>query len=133
MTYCTPDDFFPGVQTQDDGYERTAPVGSYVPNGYGLYDMVGNVWEWCADEYDAGYYSGSPKNNPKGPGTVVTFKNNDFIDVHNRRVLRGGNWFNGPNFLRCASRIPLILVPTITNLSIGFRCASVHEITERKN
>ena len=49
----------------NDGYRYTAPVGSYPPNGYGLYDMAGNVFEWCAD--DRIDYSKSPKHNPTGP------------------------------------------------------------------
>jgi formylglycine-generating enzyme required for sulfatase activity len=63
-----------------DKWEYTSPVGSFSPNGYGLYDMAGNVWEWCADRYDSNYYANSPKSNPKGPiwGSY--------------RVYRGGGW-----------------------------------------
>ena len=58
---------FPVENTEDDGYARTAPVATFPPNGYGLFDMAGNVWEWCADWYRPDYYENSPDRNPKGP------------------------------------------------------------------
>ena len=59
---------------------KTHPVGQKDPNELGLYDMSGNVWEWCSDRYDSDYYKNSPKNNPKGPNSGAA------------RVLRGGSW-----------------------------------------
>ncbi len=75
-----------------DRWERTSPVKSFPATGFGLYDMAGNVWEWCEDWYDANYYTGrpSPDRNPKGPSTGQY------------RVLRGGSWLNSPRSLRCA-------------------------------
>ncbi|HPQ41522.1 MAG TPA: SUMF1/EgtB/PvdO family nonheme iron enzyme, partial [bacterium] len=55
------------VHNCSDGFLGTAPVGSYEPNAFGIYDMIGNVWEWCSDWYDESYYISSPQLNPEGP------------------------------------------------------------------
>jgi formylglycine-generating enzyme required for sulfatase activity len=72
---------------------RTCKVGSYKPNGFGLFDMHGNIWQWCADWYDAKYYSNSPRQDPRGPAEG------------SRRVERGGGWFNFGRGCRSAFRI----------------------------
>ncbi|MFQ6044373.1 MAG: formylglycine-generating enzyme family protein [Candidatus Poribacteria bacterium] len=109
-----------------DKWDGKSPVGSFPPNGYGLYDMAGNVKEWVADEYDRDYYSKSPKDNPKGPGVVVTFKNNDFTNINlineSSRVFRGGASYNIPYYLRCAGRYNH-RSPIDSWGSVGFRCA----------
>ncbi len=95
----------------DDGYAQTAPVGSY-PQGaspHGALDMAGNVWEWEADWYDAGYYSQSPGRNPPGP------------DSGQYRVLRGGSWHDGGGFGRGAARNGGN--PGDRGNYAGFRCA----------
>lgn len=70
----------------------TYPVGVKKPNAWGLYDMHGNVYEWCSDFYDENYYKNSPINNPTGPQSG------------SYRVLRGGSWFNHSDYLRSAHR-----------------------------
>ncbi len=85
---------FPIENTKEDGHAGTAPVGSYPPNGYGLYDMAGNVWEWCADYYAAFYYAESPRLNPQGPL-------NEFDPLapnEVKRVQRGGSFLCAENY-----------------------------------
>ena len=73
----------------DDGYQTTAPVGLYPPNDYGLYDIAGNVWEWCVDELDVEFYENSPKENPVSGGITLLMPDN-FNSIRERRILRGG-------------------------------------------
>ena len=75
-----------------DGFVWTAPVGKFQPNGFGLYDMHGNAWEWCSDWYDENYYGRSTTDDPQGPLKGTT------------RVLRGGGFSDAPFHLRSARR-----------------------------
>ncbi len=99
----------------------TTPVGSYPPNGYGLYDMVGNVWEWCLDAYDSDFYKKSPRRNPIGGVDSITHITSNFTNVKWLRVLHGGAWLFSPRNLRVATRFRSN--PTVTNSYYGFRCA----------
>jgi formylglycine-generating enzyme required for sulfatase activity len=89
---------------------RTKVVMSFAPNGYGLYDMTGNVWEWVNDWYDSGYYVDSPRENPPGPSSG------------DARVLRGNSWYGNPGNLRAANRNRRN--PDDSYDEDGFRCAS---------
>ncbi len=91
----------------NDGHAVSAPVGTYKPNAFGLYDMLGNVWEWCEDVYNSEAYSKLPKDNPVYEGTGEY------------RVMRGGGWSNGPLGIRSSHRVALS--PDFGHHALGFR------------
>ena len=116
LSVCTPG-ASNGAQTDACTPNDTAAVGAFAPNGYGLFDMTGNVAEWVNDWYQADYYSVSPGSNPLGPDTGTT------------KVQRGGSWDNSTTrrndiALRVAARGGYFHAPADGSGETGFRCAA---------
>lgn len=103
---------------------ETTLAGKYPPNSYGLYDMAGNVAEWCLDAYDEDFYERSPRQNPIAGGNLSSLTTN-FSQVTTNRVLRGGSWSTLAQSVRTADRTKGH--PTLSYFGAGFRC--VKEVT----
>ena len=110
---------FPNQNTLEDNFKTTAPVGTFPPNGYGLFDMAGNVWEWCADWYRPDYYGSSPAKNPRGP--------EDSFDPNEpgqpKRVSRGGSFLCSDVY--CTGYRPSARMKSTPDTGLshtGFRC-----------
>jgi formylglycine-generating enzyme required for sulfatase activity len=104
---------FPSYNSLEDGYLGTAPARSFPPNGYGLYNMAGNVWEWCADWFSADFHRTAPRVNPRGP------------DAGTAKVIRGGSFLchrSYCNRYRVAARSSN--TPDSSASNMGFRCVS---------
>jgi len=114
---------FPHRNTVADGHARSAPVGSYPPNGFGLFDMAGNVWEWCADWYQPDFYQASPgvAANPNGPAR----SSDPAWPSPAERVQRGGSFLCDDDY--CSRYRPSArqgCSPDTSASHVGFRCAA---------
>jgi formylglycine-generating enzyme required for sulfatase activity len=102
---------FPTRNTEADGHYGVAPAQSYRANGYGLYQVTGNVWEWCWDRFDPRYYRTSPRTNPTGP------------DTGERRVMRGGSYLCHASYCnRYRTDARSSNTPESATTNLGFRC-----------
>jgi formylglycine-generating enzyme required for sulfatase activity len=104
---------FPTENTIEDGFLTTAPVRTFEPNGYGLWQPVGNVWEWCADWFDRDYYRVSPATNPIGAQTGQA------------RVMRGGSYLCHDSYCnRYRNAARSSNTPDSSSGNVGFRTVS---------
>jgi formylglycine-generating enzyme required for sulfatase activity len=119
---------FPWQNLQEDGYERTSPVGAFPPNGYGLVDLIGNVWEWTTDWYEPRHPAEALKaccipHNPRGGREEASYDPCQPQIPIPRKVLKGGSHLCAPNYCRRyrpAARYP---EPVDTSTGhVGFRC-----------
>ena len=111
------------VNSQTANYDKNVGsatrIGNYQANPYGLYDMVGNVSEWCLDTYNSNFYANSARRNPVAGGSIYSIVR-DFKSLNVSRVLRGGSWSSSASYVRIAYRSNNS--PVRTSNTTGFRC-----------
>ncbi len=120
---------FPNANTREDGYERTSPVRAFLANGFGLYDMAGNVWEWCSDWYRPDYYRFSPRKNPQGPPSSLDPSEPESP----KRVQRGGSFLCTDQY--CSRYMPGGRGKSAADTGashVGFRCVLVFFTTTKR-
>ena len=113
-----PDSSLANYQKMED---TTTPVGEYPPNAFGLYDVAGNVAEWCLDAWDEDFYSPSRKENPFAGRKSRDATLEDFKTIRGLRVVRGGSWGDEPSVLNVAARFKA--EASVIATTVGFRCA----------
>ncbi|MET1026209.1 MAG: formylglycine-generating enzyme family protein [Dongiaceae bacterium] len=126
---------FPWQNSGADGYTRTAPVASYPANGYGLYDMAGNVWEWTSDWYVAHHAEDADKPcciplNPRGAALEQSYDPHQPRIRIPRKVVKGGSFLCAPSYClryRPAARQPQMIDSAMSH--IGFRCIVRHSVS----
>ena len=119
---------FPWQNLSNDGFERTSPVDSFPPNGYGLVDMIGNVWEWTTDWYSSNHTSDKLKacctpRNPRGVAEEQSYDPRETTIRIPRKVLKGGSHLCAPNYCQRYRPAARIAQPVDTSTChVGFRC-----------
>jgi formylglycine-generating enzyme required for sulfatase activity len=121
---------FPTENSKEDGWARTSPVRSYAANGYGLYDMIGNVWEWTSDFWSTRHEADAPKaccvpTNPRGGPREASYDPSQPLVRIPRKVLKGGSHLCAPSYCRRYRPAARHAEPVDTSTShVGFRCVS---------
>jgi hypothetical protein len=119
---------FPHQNSRADGYARTSPVTAFPPNGYGLYDMIGNVWEWTTDWFSPRHPADEAKaccipENPRGGLKADSFDPRDLSSKIPRKVVKGGSHLCAPNYCRRYRPAARHAQPIDTGMGhVGFRC-----------